>query len=156
MTVHYVYRCYDADDVLLYVGCTKNVKRRISQHRRDGRPRASRWLAACMTRYEVLGPYDSLDAGRRTEQILVALEHPMFNIQEQRTPGTSVLGRAAEYLLEHGHIELAEATACTCWQEDREVGAVSPWCVAHNMQVEGRTLAPSAARPIDLDMEAAS
>lgn len=30
---HYVYRCYDADGRLIYVGCTVNPNRRIAWHR---------------------------------------------------------------------------------------------------------------------------
>lgn len=33
MSVHYVYRLYDRDDALLYVGCTRDVEERMSQHK---------------------------------------------------------------------------------------------------------------------------
>ena len=32
MSTHYLYRCYDADDELLYVGLSANVGRRMYEH----------------------------------------------------------------------------------------------------------------------------
>lgn len=130
---HYVYRCYDADGLLLYVGCTSDVARRMADHKRGhGGSRASVWLAACMTRYEVAGPFRGRDAGREAERKAIGSEQPLFNTQERRTSNISFYRNAVgRYLVAHGLRELALATACTCWREDRDAGVAAPWCAAH-------------------------
>lgn len=131
---HFIYRCYDADGVLLYVGCTNNVKRRMSMHlgNRANPQTASRWLKACMDRYEVEGPFDGREAGRNAEREAIRAEQPVFNIQERWHPYWMLIPDIAEYLISHGHFELAAETACSCWPEDLEDGAVSRICFPHN------------------------
>lgn len=140
---HFVYRCYDADGVLLYIGCTRNVKSRIAAHRRgNGGSKASQWLSVTMASYEVEGPFRGREAGRLAERDAIQAEWPVFNYQE-----TASLDRAAwmtrsgvaRYLVEHGHAELALATACTCWRETREAGQTDSWCEAHVSQSEAAT-----------------
>lgn len=130
---HFVYRCYDADGDLIYIGCTANVTKRIASHRR-GDKAASRWLAVFMDRYEVEGPYPDRDAGRQAECEAIQAEQPLFNYQQR-----SGLNMAAwmtrlpiaQYLVERGYIELAVETVCTCWRETREAGLFDKWCAAH-------------------------
>lgn len=85
MTSHYVYRCFDSEGLLLYVGCASNVKRRMSHHAR-GQARASRTLSALMARYTVEGPYGDRAAGEAAEQAAIAAEKPLLNLQHSGTP----------------------------------------------------------------------
>jgi predicted GIY-YIG superfamily endonuclease len=110
---HYVYRCYDADGDLIYIGCTSNVTRRIATHRRGGKA-ASRWLAVCMDRYEVSGPHAGKAAGLKAEAEAIALEQPVFNYQKRVGENLAAwMTRApiAQYLTERGHVELAQEIA---------------------------------------------
>lgn len=129
---HYVYRCYDSDGTLLYIGCTTDVARRIAGHL-GGKSKqvSSRWLAASIDRYEVDGPFDGRDAGRDAEREAIRTEQPLFNLQERRMPGWLLIPSIAEYLIEHGQIELALETACSCTCDDREDGTISSICVPH-------------------------
>lgn len=133
---HYLYRCYDADDRLLYIGCTKDVGRRISLHRRDPRRKASRWLRVSMTRYEIEGPYANKLSALAAEHDAIFGEQPLFNAQEQREPGWMRTGSIARYLIAHGHIALATETACGCWGETLEAGDFDDWCVSHRHAAE--------------------
>jgi hypothetical protein len=127
---HYVYRCYGPDDQLLYVGCTVEVQTRIWNHRYSPR-RASRWLTACMDRYEVSGPYPGRIAGREVERQAIQTEGPLFNQQETLETFDRTLNQAAVYLIAHGHVDLARETTCTCWTETKELGAFDEWCALH-------------------------
>lgn len=136
---HYLYRCYDADGVLLYIGCTVEVDRRITAHRRGKGAKASTWLAACMARYETEGPYRGRDAGREAERDAIQAEQPIFNLQERKNEHRSAWSTradVAEYLVEHGLLALALETACLCWGDTLEVNGVDPWCVAHMAELE--------------------
>lgn len=132
---HFVYRCYDADGLLLYIGCTSNVARRVAAHRRaSGGSKASRWLRVTMTRYEIEGPFRGRDAGRDAERDAIQAERPLFNYQQQNAVGFAAwMTRRpiALYLIERGHIELAVETVCACWRETREAGAFDDFCAAH-------------------------
>ena len=141
---HFLYRCYDADGLLLYIGCTNNVERRVAAHRRgDGHSLASRWLSVFMTRHEVEGPFPGRDAGREAEREAIRTEQPLFNYQERKGPnlaGWMTRRPIALYLVEQGHIALAVDTVCTCWRETRAAGAFDDWCAAHvAAQVVGLT-----------------
>jgi predicted GIY-YIG superfamily endonuclease len=133
MTPHFVYRCFDAHDRLLYIGCTSNVRKRIAEHRRGERA-ASRWLAVFMVRHEIAGPYPGRDAARAVEAEAINFNQPLFNLQHranERQSASMTRGRVAEYLIDHGHLQLALETACQCWPEAREAGGYDTWCPAH-------------------------
>lgn len=72
MTTFYVYRCYDADDQLVYVGQTGNVEQRMKAHRHGK-------VGALMARYEVAGPYPTRDAALTAEARAIAAEKPLIN-----------------------------------------------------------------------------
>lgn len=72
---HTVYRCFAADDELLYIGCTINLGHRMSVHRSD--PRSSPWLSR-VTRIDA-EVYPNRLAGRTAERDAIAAEHPKFN-----------------------------------------------------------------------------
>lgn len=129
---HYLYRCYDTGGVLLYVGCTNDVQKRMYVHRRSSaRATASWWLSLCMDRYEVEGPFKGRGAALKAERRAIRAEQPIFNTQERGHSLTQVRNGAASYLVSRGLRALAIETACTCWSEDRAEGEVSPWCAAH-------------------------
>ncbi len=128
---HFIYRCYDADGVLIYIGCTTDVKRRIAAHRRGGKARASRCLAACMATYEAEGPYRGRDFARSLEADLIRAERPVFNMDEIGIPGWQWKPVTADYLITHGLRELAIDVACTCWGETKQAGYADLWCHAH-------------------------
>jgi len=130
---HFLYRCYDKDGDLIYIGCTNDVARRMSAHR-SSRATASRWLSLFMARYEVEGPFDGREAGREAEHRAIQLEQPLFNYQCRNDVGIAAwMTRRpiAQYLVERGHIELAAETVCGCCHEAREAGLYDENCVAH-------------------------
>lgn len=138
---HFIYRCYDGEDRLLYIGCTANVARRIAAHQHAGptSPKASQWLAACMVRFETEGPFSGRDAGRAAERQAIQSEQPLFNYQERANADHAAwMTRSpiGAYLIEKGHVDLALATACTCWRETREANGVDPWCRPHLHELE--------------------
>lgn len=123
---HYIYRCFDADGFLIYIGCTANVKQRMKNHRSSPN-RASRWLKACMASHTVSGPLAGLEAGRAAERDAIRAECPLFNVQERRdgAPWTATI-HAARYLVDRGHLELATETLCRC------KGRTESWCHVHD------------------------
>lgn len=132
---HYVYRCFDADGRLLYVGCTSNVARRMASHQGASSQPASVWLRACMTRHKVSGPFANWATAREVERAAITVEQPLFNMQDRGPARWMLLDAIAEYLIEHGHADLARDTACTCWRETLTAGGHDPWCVAHREPV---------------------
>jgi hypothetical protein len=70
---HFVYRCFDSDGRLLYIGRTTDVKRRMSHHKA-----VSDWFPMC-SRVEagdaISSYYDSILAERHA----IADEVPLFN-----------------------------------------------------------------------------
>jgi len=69
-TVSHLYRFYDADKVLLYVGVTTNPMRRWAEHRNGPWWRSARFLAI-----EPVPPAERL----QREQQAIESEHPRFN-----------------------------------------------------------------------------
>ena len=70
---HVVYRAYDDEGTLLYIGLTRNLGRRMSEHERS-----SAWFR-WMARYEVSGPYNEGWA-YSLEGRLIARMCPVFNL----------------------------------------------------------------------------
>jgi hypothetical protein len=132
---HYVYRCYDTDGDLLYIGCTIDATKRIAAHRRGtGGAVASRWLSEFMDRYEVEGPFKGRDAGREAERLAIQAEQPLFNYQQRagiNLAAWMTRNPIAEYLIERGRLDLALETVCSCWRETKDVGAFDSFCVPH-------------------------
>jgi hypothetical protein len=133
-STHHIYRCYDAEGVLLYIGCTSDVQKRMGSHRRGNGTGASVWLAVCMARYEIdADAYPNKVAGLDAEREAILGEVPVFNYHyaTRQRGGYAQRCRVAHYLIDHGHLDLAVATCCTCWREVRESGAYMDTCVAH-------------------------
>lgn len=78
---HFVYRCFDEDGRLLYVGCTANLNRRFTTHRSQ-----SRWSSRMAT-VALIGPFVGTNARRRAmarETEVIAAERPLFNLTAER------------------------------------------------------------------------
>lgn len=69
---HYVYRLLDAKGRTLYIGCSMNLKLRMSEHRRNGR------FGHLLVDYVTIGPFNYQDA-RRAEAVLILNEKPPYN-----------------------------------------------------------------------------
>jgi len=72
MSDFYVYRCYDAEDRLIYVGQSGNVDQRIKIHRRGP-------VGVSMVRHDVTGPYPTREAALTAEARVIASEKPLLN-----------------------------------------------------------------------------
>lgn len=68
---HYVYRAYDNEGGLLYVGCTFDVAKRIKEHR------YGQWRYL-MVRLHVAGPFN-YETARQLEHDAIESERPQFN-----------------------------------------------------------------------------
>lgn len=102
MSAHYVYRCYDDSGVLLYIGCTAEVARRMSAHRSNHRQWASRVLQIVMARHEVEGPFADRAAGEAAEQRAIWQERPLLNKCHTGGGYASRRHPTEQYLLERG------------------------------------------------------
>lgn len=69
---HFVYRAFDEDGRLLYIGCTKNLKERAAGHRAD-----LRWFQDA-TRFHVAGPYPR-ERALDIEKTAIKAERPLHN-----------------------------------------------------------------------------
>jgi predicted GIY-YIG superfamily endonuclease len=67
-----VYRAYDIDDRLIYIGCTTNFPSRMAAHR------VTAWWAPLATRFAVEVHLD-IETARRAETAAIHLEAPAFN-----------------------------------------------------------------------------
>lgn len=83
---HFVYRCYDAADRLLYIGCTVGVEARMSAHDRQG----SRWFPE-MARYTT-EEHPGRDAALAAEREAIRIESPMFNVHANHPVDCTVDG----------------------------------------------------------------
>lgn len=67
-----VYRCFDVDGELLYIGSTVNLRSRIKQHYYQ----APWWDNVSRVDAE---PHDTIEAARYAEAVAIAAESPMMN-----------------------------------------------------------------------------
>jgi hypothetical protein len=72
-----VYRFYDNEDELLYVGCTQNVKRRFAEHFPPRSPRSG-WRAE-VARIEKTPAYPDRRSAEEAEARAIFTEGPLFN-----------------------------------------------------------------------------
>lgn len=96
---HYVYEAYDADGLLLYVGCTGNLEKRLADHRR-GNGDARGWFNHFVTDWRVSGPYARATA-LAIEKSRIDAGQPIWNGQsiENRGGRRQLIG---DYLRFHG------------------------------------------------------
>lgn len=69
---HYVYRYFDKDGVLLYVGCSLRPLQRWKEHKTDRRE-----MAARVTSCRMQGPFN-YDTARAREAEALRTEHPVY------------------------------------------------------------------------------
>lgn len=72
---HYVYRIYDADKRLIYVGCSHEPSARIKRHRK------TMWWAPQIAAVFTTGPFPTRKAGLAAETLARNTEHPRWNIE---------------------------------------------------------------------------
>lgn len=75
MSDTYVYRAFDQDGRLLYVGMTGNLANRWAEHRTG-----SLW-SSLMAGYRIVGPFATREAAARYERQAIQTEQPAYNIQ---------------------------------------------------------------------------
>lgn len=82
----YVYRFYAADDRLLYVGITRDTRRRFADHERGARwwPDVARWEVRVLPNRAV---------AEVAEALAIATEHPVFNALRPTTAVVHELAR---------------------------------------------------------------
>jgi predicted GIY-YIG superfamily endonuclease len=71
--VHWLYRCYNERNVLLYIGATRDINERAREHR----CRTPWWPEVAVITQQI---YPSLQAARVAESKKIALEQPLYNI----------------------------------------------------------------------------
>lgn len=69
---HYVYRVFDAEGRLLYVGCTMRPAKRAKEHRDDRKP----WIADVVGKPRLAGPYN-YETARAIERRALMTESPL-------------------------------------------------------------------------------
>lgn len=87
MTPHVVYRCYDRDGLLLYIGCTSDVVARMAAHMASAHNPASRVLILRMARYE-LEEHPDRESAQAAERAAIYAEAPLANLHHQRAHET--------------------------------------------------------------------
>lgn len=97
----YVYRCYDSEGVLLYIGCTINVSRRIKAHMKSTTTLASHALGVLLERYEVT-EYPTRDAAAVAERDAIRAEQPLLNRQHVGEASFVLDNRVARYMVLRG------------------------------------------------------
>lgn len=75
---HFVYRAYDKDGRLLYIGCTHDMKKRWESHRRDN----PHWVEIT-TALRMSGPYN-FDTARAKERADIEEFEPVYNTNARR------------------------------------------------------------------------
>ena len=78
MTAHYVYRCLDAQQELIYVGASKDVAARMVQHNMT-----SFW--APQVAKVTVRVFPSKEAALEQERLAIAREQPKYNLIGKRT-----------------------------------------------------------------------
>lgn len=76
MTAHYVYRCYDRDGLLAYVGCTSNLQIRLATHS------AGSWWAPSIVKVSAK-VYPTKDIARAVERAAIKTQHPRWNVMSR-------------------------------------------------------------------------
>lgn len=84
---HYLYRVYDADGRLLYIGCTMDVWGRMAVHRSSWHNPASAYITLYGDRVEIEGPFAGLIAGRAAEKAAIEAEAPYLNVHHNKGRG---------------------------------------------------------------------
>jgi excinuclease UvrABC nuclease subunit len=76
---HYVYRCYDAEGHLVYVGCTSQLFKRLDYHRRY-----SVWASQITNVTAKVYPNQRLALAK--ERMAIVEENPLYNVAGKSAP----------------------------------------------------------------------
>lgn len=87
---HYVYRCFDRDGQLLYIGCTSDIGHRMRVHWSNWNNPASAYLSMYMDRYEV-EEVVGFAAARKAEREAIAAEAPLLNVHHNKGRGLGLM-----------------------------------------------------------------
>ena len=88
-----VYRCFNADGVLLYVGSTRDVDRRMVQHKSN-----SHWFdCVASTNHE---HHKSQDEMLRAERAAIKAERPLYNIKGLIAPDHQAISESKQKFAE--------------------------------------------------------
>ena len=90
---HFVYRIFDNDNQLLYIGCANDVESRISMHCQISTPLAASWeIARQMSRYTI-EEFPNREQGHAAERLAIESESPLLNRQHNPRRFKRVNGR---------------------------------------------------------------
>lgn len=93
----YLYRQWDKDDRLLYIGITRSIRQRERGH-----AKSSRWMELVVR--TTTERHQSRGAAEVAEVAAIAAEQPLFNVAGNETPEAH--RRLVEYLVAHGRTDL--------------------------------------------------
>lgn len=93
----FLYRFFDADDVLLYVGITDNLSERTFNH-----AMSSSWMDFAVR--STIERYKTRREAEKTEVEAIRSERPLFNVAHNDDPGAE--RRLVDYLIEHDRRDL--------------------------------------------------
>lgn len=97
----WVYRYFDADDVLLYIGITDNLENRLDDH-----ARSSSWMDFAVR--STLDRHERRAEAEEAEIAAIRAERPLFNLAHNDEPGAE--RRLVDYLIEHDRRDLLRAS----------------------------------------------
>lgn len=92
-----LYRWYDADDLLLYVGISGSLNARVTDH-----VKGSSWMDFAVR--STIERHPNREDASAAETEAIKTERPLFNATHNSTP--EARRRLVEYLLEHGRVDL--------------------------------------------------
>lgn len=137
-----VYRVFDADGALLYIGSSRNPLFRLAEHGRDSRVG---WFPLA-ARVDIVH-YDTIDAALLAEAAAIAAEVPRFNCEHNPRRDRSREARRPERpshrVVLGGRIRAARVRAGLDRHELAAACAVTPGAISH--WENGRSV-PSLAR----------
>lgn len=90
---HFVYRAFDADGQLLYIGCTLNPIKRLSEHRQH-----SAWHRY-MKRLTFVGPYN-YETARQVEYDAIEGERSLYNFSSERRELKKLRDRLIDFCIQ--------------------------------------------------------
>lgn len=115
MTPTTLYRLYDGDGDLLYVGIAGNPGRRFEQHRKD----KPWWRSVAITRLE---HFDTREEAMAAELEAIRAENPRHNIVGRRTPATPTDTHVGQRVYTRRATRVAGTARYFChdrWGQDR-------------------------------------
>lgn len=116
---HYVYRCFDADGRLVYVGCTKDPATRLAHHRSNA------FWAGEVARVKMT-VHPTKATGRAAERRAIRTESPRFNnMGRWATRG----GWTSQQYVDFAHTLLAKGTFATSYNRGRLVKLFAEYLV---------------------------